>query len=77
MQHRGFTDLDDMRLIYRGNKILNNLFSKSVHSIRQLSEDGSSAKGFYRFLQNDRVIPNGIIMQTKIDLKKYNCMSKY
>ena len=55
MHRREFTDLEDMRLLYRGNKILVDLFSKSVHSIRQLSADDSVAKGFYRFLQNDRV----------------------
>ena len=56
-----FTDLDDMRLLYRGNKILQDLFSKSVHSIRQISGDASSAKGFYRFLQNDRVSEEDIV----------------
>jgi len=55
MQKREFTDLDDLRLVYRGNKMLNDLFSKSVHSIRRLASDEASAKGFYRFLQNDRV----------------------
>lgn len=55
MQKREFTDLEDLRLVYRGNKILNDLFSKSVHSIRRLASDEASAKGFYRFLQNDRV----------------------
>ncbi len=61
MQHRGFTDLEDIRLIYRGNKILTDLFSKSIHSIRQLTGDDSSAKGFYRFLQNDRVSEQDIV----------------
>jgi hypothetical protein len=55
MYKREFTDLDDLRLVYRGNKILSDLFSKSVHSIRRLSFDEASAKGFYRFLQNNRV----------------------
>ncbi len=61
MQNRGITDLGDKRLLYRGNKILNDLFSKSVHSIRQLSQNDSSAKGFYRFLQNDRVSEEDIV----------------
>ena len=61
MQKREFTDLDDLRLIYRGNKILGDLFSKSVHSIRQITKDESSAKGFYRFLQNDRVGEDDIL----------------
>jgi len=54
MQKREFTELDDLRLLYRGNKILSDLFSKGVHSIRQIAENESAAKGFYRFLQNDR-----------------------
>jgi hypothetical protein len=61
MQKREFTDLDDLRLVYRGNKILGDLFSKSVHSIRQIASDERSAKGFYRFLQNDRVSEEDII----------------
>jgi hypothetical protein len=53
--HREFTDLGDHRLLLRGNKILNDLFSRSVHSIRQLTDDDASAKGFYRFLLNERI----------------------
>ncbi|MFC3559965.1 IS4 family transposase [Pedobacter jamesrossensis] len=58
---REFTDLRDHRLLFRGNKILNDLFSRSVHSIRQLTDDEASAKGFYRFLQNDRVSESNIL----------------
>lgn len=58
---RGFTELDDLRLVYRGNKILQDLFSRSVHSIRQLTSDEAGAKGMYRFLQNDRVSEDDII----------------
>ena len=61
MQKREFTDLEDLRLLHRGNKILGDLFSKSVHSIRQLTKDDSSAKGFYRFLKNDRVSEEDIV----------------
>lgn len=61
MQKREFTELEDLRLIYRGNKILGDLFSKSVHSIRQLTKDESEAKGFYRFLQNERVGEDDIV----------------
>ena len=53
--------MEDMRLVYRWNKILSDLFSKSVHSIRQLSQNDSSAKGFYRFLQNDRISEEDIV----------------
>lgn len=61
MYKREFTDLGDLRLVERGNKILRDLFNKSVHSIRQISDNESSAKGFYRFLQNDRVSESDII----------------
>lgn len=61
MQKRGFGDLDDMRLVYRGNRILEDLFSRSVHSIRQLTADEAEAKAFYRFLQNDRVGEEDIV----------------
>lgn len=53
--------MDDLRLVYRGNKILQDLFSRSVHSIRQLTSDEAAAKGFYRFLQNDRVSEDDIV----------------
>lgn len=69
MQKRELTDLDDLRLVYRGNKILGNLFSKSVHSIRQLADDESSAKGFYRFLQNDRVTEEDIVSNITANCK--------
>lgn len=61
MQKREFSDLDDLRLVYRGNRILSDLSSKSVHSIRQIASDEPAAKGFYRFLQNDRVSEEDII----------------
>lgn len=61
MQKRGFTSLVDARLVSRGNKNLDILFRNSVQSIRQLSRDESEAKGFYRFLSNDRVSEDAII----------------
>ena len=61
MQKRELTDLDDLRLLYRGNKIMSDLFSKSYHLIRQITKNDSSAKGFYRFLQNDRVSEDDIV----------------
>lgn len=69
MQRRGFRELDDLRLVYRGNKILTDLFSKSVHSIRQIASDEGSAKGFYRFLQNDRVSEEDIISNLAANCK--------
>lgn len=53
--------MDDIRLVYRGNKILSDIFSKSVHSIRQIYKSEADAKGFYRFLNNDRVSEDDII----------------
>lgn len=76
MQKREFTDLDDLRLIYRGNKILGDLFSKSVHSIRQIAKDESSAKGFYRFLQNDRVGEDDIL-NNLVSNCRMACRNKY
>ena len=76
MQKREFTDLEDLRLLYRGNKILGDLFSKSVHSIRQVTQDESAAKGFYRFLQNDRVSEEDIVSNLVTNCKMA-CRGKY
>jgi Transposase DDE domain/Transposase DNA-binding len=76
MQKREFTDLDDLRLVYRGNKILGDLFSKSVHSIRGLTANESSAKGFYRFLQNDRVSEEDIVFNLSANCKAA-CSGRY
>jgi Transposase DNA-binding len=73
---REFTDLEDMRLVYRGNKILDDLFSSSTHSIRQLSKDDSSAKGVYRFLANDRVSEEDIVSNLATNCKAA-CTGKY
>lgn len=76
MQKREFTDLEDLRLVYRGNKILNDLFSKSVHSIRQIAEDEAATKGFYRFLQNDRVSEDDIVSNLSANCQSA-CRGKY
>ena len=76
MQKREFTDLGDLRLLYRGNKILGDLFSKNVHSIRQVTKDESAAKGFYLFLQNDRVSEEGIVSNLASNCKMA-CKGKY
>lgn len=76
MQKRVFTDLADVRLIKRGNKILNDLFSRSVHSIREICRDESSAKGFYRFLQNERVSEADIV-RNMISNCRSACQGKY
>ena len=76
MQKRELTDLEDLRLVYRGNKILGDLFSKSIHSVRQLTENESSAKGFYRFLQNDRVSEEDIVYNLSMNCKAA-CRGRY
>src|SRR5699024_11003796 len=55
MQKREFTSLKDRRLVTRGNKILDDLFRTSVHSIRQFTKTEADGKGCYRFLGNPRV----------------------
>lgn len=55
MQKREFINLKDQRLVKRGNKILDDLFRKSVHSIRRFTKTEADAKGCYRFLQNEQV----------------------
>ncbi|HMH32385.1 MAG TPA: IS4 family transposase [Puia sp.] len=61
IQKREFTDLEDIRLVYRGNKILSDLFRRGTHSIRQLCFNEADTKGFYRFLLNDRVSEDDIV----------------
>lgn len=61
MQTRYLAELNDKRLLKRGNSILNRLFSNSVHSIRRLAATESEAKAIYRFLQNDNVTETDII----------------
>lgn len=67
---REFQDLSEKRLIDRGNKIYQDLFSKSVHTIRQFCSSESEAKGAYRFLKNKRVTENEIIKN-----HQFNCIS--
>src|SRR5699024_3575221 len=55
MQKRELTSLKDRWLVTRGNKILDDLFRTSVHSIRRFTKTEADAKGCYRFLQNDSV----------------------
>jgi hypothetical protein len=62
--------------VYRGNNILSDLFKKSVSSIRQLTVNDSSAKGFYRFLQNDRVSEEDIVFNLSANCKAA-CKGKY
>jgi hypothetical protein len=76
MQKREFTQLEDQRLIKRGNKIFGDLFSKSVQSIRQLTKDESEAKAFYRFLQNDRVSEESIVNNLVTNCRAA-CKGKY
>src|SRR5690606_30004996 len=61
MQKREITILKDQRLVKRGNKIMDDLFRKSIQSIRQLTQNESDAKGFYRFLKNERISEEDIL----------------
>lgn len=76
MTQKVFTNLEDKRLLIRGNKILQDLFIKSIHSIRQICANDSQAKGFYRFLQNDRVSEQDI-KKNMITNCKSSCKGKF
>ncbi len=76
MLKREFTDLDDMRLVYRGNRILKDLYSSMAHSIRQFSKNESEAKGVYRFLTNDRVSEEDIVCNMTSNCKAA-CSGKF
>lgn len=76
MQQTGFSRLEDERLVKRGNKIFGDLFRRSVHSIRQLTNNDSDAKGFYRFLQNDRVSEKDIIENMSTSCRS-SCIGKH
>jgi hypothetical protein len=55
MSYTGFANcFSDERLDRRCSIISRDLFSKGVQSIRQLCSSSSDAKGFYRFLQNEK-----------------------
>lgn len=76
VQKREFTDLDDLRLVYRGNKILGDLFSQGTHSIRRICRSEADAKGFYRFLLNDRVSEEDIVANLAANCTQA-CRGKY
>lgn len=76
MLSRNFRELNDVRLVNRGNKILLDLFRKNIHSIRQITHTESDAKGFYRFLKNDRVSESSIIHNLRLNCIDC-CKSKY
>ncbi len=61
MQTRYLRDINDKRLLKRGNSILNRLFSNGTQSIRRIANNDSEAKAFYRFLQNDNVTETDLI----------------
>lgn len=69
-RERQFQHLADKRLLKRGNKIYQDIFRHSVHSIRQFCSTSADARATYRFLQNDRVSENDIIANLK-----HNCIS--
>ena len=76
IQKREFTDLDDLRLVYRGNKILADLFAGSTHSIRQFCRREAEMKGCYRFLNNERVSEEDIKENLLVNCRAA-CQGKY
>ena len=68
--------MEDMRLIHRGNKIMEDLFRSGVQSIRQSAQTEADAKGFYRFLQNDRVSEEDIVSNMAVNCRAA-CAGKY
>ena len=53
----------DRRLQLRAKKMISELFSKCVHSIRQISNDKASQQACYRFLRNDNTTEEEITKQ--------------
>ena len=53
----------DKRLEKRAVKIIQSLFVKSCHSIRQMSDDYASQRGWYRFLNNSKTKEEELIEQ--------------
>ncbi|MCO6499835.1 MAG: IS4 family transposase [Vicingus serpentipes] len=53
----------DKRLEKRAVKIVQSLFVKSCHSIRQMSDDYASQRGWYRFLNNNKTKEEELIEQ--------------
>jgi hypothetical protein len=53
----------DARLQKRAIKMTRELFSKSIHSIRQISSDYASQRGWYRFLGNKKTTEQSIIKE--------------
>ena len=74
MKTRYLVDINDKRLLKRGNSILNRLFSNSVHSIRRIAKDNLEAKAFCRFLQNDHVTETDLIRNLAANCKWGLCI---
>lgn len=72
---RYFTDIDDSRLLKRGNLILDSLFHNCVHSVRQLTQSDSECKAVYRFLQNKRISESQLIRNMSSNCKA-SCENK-
>lgn len=67
----------DKRLIERGNKIMQDLFRSGVQSIRQATKNDTDAKGWYRFLHNDRISEADIIGNMVKNCQAAGCQGKY
>ena len=73
---REIQKLSDKRLNDRGDKLYQDLFRKSIHSVRQFSSTSSDAKGAYRFLQNENVIEEDIVKNLQLNCIS-GCRGKY
>src|SRR5699024_11221981 len=62
--------------VTRGNKIMDDLFRTSVHSIRQFTKTEADAKGCYRFLQNYRVREEDILANMVANCRA-GCQGKF
>lgn len=53
----------DARLQKRAVKMIHEMFTSCVHSIRQITNDNSSQRGWYRFLRNSKTTEQAIIKE--------------
>lgn len=53
----------DERLQKRAVKMIHEMFTSCVHSIRQITNDNSSQRGWYRFLRNSKTTEQAIIKE--------------
>src|SRR5256885_14104975 len=71
MPHKDFENcFGDERLDKRGKRLLQDVFRKGHHSIRQLAINPADLKGWYRFLENTKTTEPAIIADMAERCKK-------